>query len=69
MELYQENFKLHNELSKQVNLVNKAEKHQQERDFILTDNRELHKRGENIKAEYKKKELIMNGNIKVKSKV
>lgn len=69
MELYQENFKLHNELSKQVNLVNKAEKHQQERDSILTDNRELHKRGENIKAEYKKKELIMNGNIKVKSKV
>ncbi len=31
MELYQENLKLHNELSKQVNLVNTAEKYQKKR--------------------------------------
>ncbi len=34
-ELYQENLKLHNELSKQVKLVNTAEKYQKERDSIL----------------------------------
>ena len=40
MELYQENLKLHNELSKQVNLVNMAEKYQKERNSILADNKE-----------------------------
>ncbi len=36
MELYQENLKLHNELSKQVNLVNTAEKYQKkETPFLL----------------------------------
>ena len=46
MELYQENLKLHNELSKQANLVKVAEKYQKERDKILADNKEnnhLHK--------------------------
>ena len=55
MELYQENLKLHNELSKQVNLVNKAEKYQKERDFILADNKELHNTVEHLEHEYKKK--------------
>lgn len=55
MELYQENLKLHNELSKQVNLVNKAEKYQKERDFILADNKELHNTIEHLEHEYKKK--------------
>ena len=55
MELYQENLKLHNELSKQVNLVNKAEKYQKERDFILADNKELHNTVEYLEHEYKKK--------------
>lgn len=41
MELYQENLKLHNELSKQVNLFNKSENYQKERDAILADNKEL----------------------------
>lgn len=41
MELYQENLKLHNELSKQVNLFNKYENYQKERDAILADNKEL----------------------------
>ncbi len=57
MELYQENLKLHNELSKQVNLVNVAEKYQKERNSILADNKELHNQVNNIKAEYKEKEF------------
>lgn len=55
MELYQENLKLHNELSKQVNLVNMAEKYQKERNAILADNKELHDTVEHLEYEYKKK--------------
>lgn len=55
MELYQENLKLHNELSKQVNLVNEAEKYQKERDSILADNEKLHNTVEHLEHEYKKK--------------
>lgn len=55
MELYQENLKLHKELSKQVNLVNKAEKYQKERDSILADNEELHNTVKHLEHEYKKK--------------
>ena len=40
--------KLHNELSKQVNLVNKAEKYQNERDSILADNKEFYNQVNNI---------------------
>ncbi len=68
MELYQENLKLHNELSKQVNLVNKAEKYQKERDSILADNRELHNQVNNIKAEYKEKEFDIEWKYKSKIK-
>ena len=53
IELYQENLKLHNELSKQVQLVDKAQKYQNERDSILADNKELHNQVNNIKSEYK----------------
>lgn len=60
---------MHNELSKQVNLVNKAEKYQKERNSILADNRELHNQVNAIKAEYREKNLILDGNIKVKLKV
>ena len=38
-------------------MVEKAEKYENERDKILTDNRELHNQVDNIKAEYKEKEL------------
>lgn len=55
MELYQENLKLHKELSKQVNLVNVAEKYQKERDTIIADNKELHNTVEHLEHEYKKK--------------
>ena len=68
MELYQENLKLHNELSKQVILVNKAEKYQKERDFILADNKEFHNQINNIKAEYKEKEFDIEWKYKSKIK-
>ena len=68
MELYQENLKLHNELSKQVNLVNNAEKYQKERYSILADNRELHNQVNNIKAEYKEKEFDIEWKYKSKIK-
>lgn len=66
--MYQENLKLHNELSKQVNLVNKAEKYQKERDSILANNRELHNQVNNIKAEYKEKEFDIEWKYKNKIK-
>ena len=68
MELYQENLKLHNELSKQVNLVNKAEKYQKERDSILADNKKLHNQVNNIKEEYKEKEFDIEWKYKSKIK-
>ena len=68
MELYQENLKLHNELSKQVKLVNTAEKYQKERDSILADNRELHNQVNNIKAAYKEKEFDIEWKYKNKIK-
>ena len=68
MELYQENLKFHNELSKQVNLVNKAEKYQKKRNSILADNREPHKQVDNIKAEYKEKEFDIEWKYKSKIK-
>ena len=55
MELYQENLKLHKELSKQVNLVNVAEKYQKEQNSILADNKELNNTVKNLEDEYKKK--------------
>ena len=60
MELYQENLKLHNELSKQVNLFNVAEKYQKERDSILADNKELNNNVKNLEHEYKKKSNILD---------
>lgn len=60
MELYQENLKLHNELSKQVNLINTAEKYQKERDSILADNEKLHNTVKNLEHEYKKKSNLLS---------
>ena len=64
MELYQDNLKLHNELSKQANLVNMAEKYQKERDKILANNKALHNQFENIKLEYKEKEFDLEWEYK-----
>ena len=68
MELYQENLELHNELSKQVRLVDKAQKYQNERDSILANNKELHNQVNNIKAEYKEKEFDIEWKYKSKIK-
>ena len=67
MELYQENLKLHNELSKQVNLVNKAEKYQKERDSILADNQELHNTVKNLEYEYTEKKKTLESEFEDKS--
>ena len=67
MELYQENLKLHNELSKQVNLVDKAEKYQKERDSILADNKELHNTVKNLEYEYKEKKKTLEHEFENKS--
>ena len=54
-ELHEENKVLHQELSKQVVLVEPAEKYQKERDKILADNEELHNSVKIMEKEYKKK--------------
>ena len=54
-ELHEENKVLHQELSKQVVLVETAEKYQKERDKILADNEELHNSVKIMEKEYKKK--------------
>lgn len=56
-DLYQDNKNLYKELSKQVNLVDKATKYEKERKRIMYDNEELHKEVDKIKSEYKKKEF------------
>lgn len=53
--LYNEKVSLQKELLKQVNLVNKAEKYQKERNFIIADNKELHNTVEHLEYEYKKR--------------
>lgn len=58
-ELYQDNKNLYRELSKQVNLVDKASKYEKERKRIMYDNEELHNEVDKIKSEYKKKEFDM----------
>lgn len=54
-ELYQDNVSLHKELSKQANVIEEAEKYQNERDKILADNEELHNTVKHLEKEYKKK--------------
>ena len=56
-ELYQDNKNLYRELSKQVNLVDKATKYEKERKRIMYDNEELHNEVDKIKLEYKQKEF------------
>ena len=54
-ELYQDNITLHRELSKQVKVVNEAEKYQKERDKIIADNKELNSKVKKMESEYKEK--------------
>ena len=66
--LYQDNLRLHQELSRQVKVVKEAEKHQKERDKILADNEKLHNEVDTIKAEYKEKEFDIEWKYKSKIK-
>ena len=67
-ELYQENVLLHKELSKQVNLVNEAEKYQNERNKLKEDNEKLYNQVENIKANYEEKAFDLEWKYKSKIK-
>ena len=67
-ELYQENLLLHKELSKQVNLVNEAEKYQNERNKLKEDNEKLYNQVENIKANYEEKAFDLEWKYKSKIK-
>ena len=67
-ELYKDNLSLHKELLRQAKIVEKAEKYENERDKILSDNRELHNQVDNIKAEYKEKEFDIEWKYKSKIK-
>ena len=66
-ELYQQNINLHRELSRQANLVKKAEKYQKERDKILADNQELHNTVNDLEKKYKNKEFDLE--LEYKSKI
>ena len=66
--LYQDNMNLHRQLTRQSQVIEKAEKYQKERDKILVNNKELHKEVENIKAEYKEKEFDLEWKYKSKIK-
>ena len=55
-ELYQNNLLMHQQLLRQAKMVEEAEKYQKERNKIMTDNIDLHKQVDNIKAEYQQKE-------------
>ncbi len=67
-ELYQENVLLHKELSKQVNLVNEAEKYQKERNKLKEDNEKLYNQVENIKVNYEEKAFDLEWKYKNKIK-
>ncbi len=67
-DLYQDNKNLYRELSKQVNLVDKATKYEKERKRIMYDNEELHNEVDKIKSEYKQKEFDMEWEYKSKIK-
>ena len=67
-ELYQENRILHKELSKQVNLVDKAIKYEKERKEIMYDNEELHNEVDKIKSEYEEKAFDLEWKYKSKIK-
>ena len=66
--LYQDNMNLYRQLTRQSQVIEKAEKYQKERDKILVKNKELHKEVENIKAEYKEKEFDLEWKYKSKIK-
>ena len=66
--LYQDNMDLHKELSRQMKVIEEAEKYQKERDRIMSDNANLHNEVEQIKTEYKQKEFDIEWKYKSKIK-
>lgn len=66
-ELYEDKLLLHQKLSKQSKMVEKAEKYEKEREKIIADNEKLHNQVEQIKSEFKEKEF--NIEWKYKSKI
>ena len=54
-DLYQDNLRLHQELSRQAKVIDEAEKYQKERDDIIADNIELNNTVKQLKKEYKRK--------------
>ena len=66
--LYQDNLRLHQELSRQAKVIDEAEKYQKERDKIMNDNANLHNEVEQIKVEYKEKEFDIEWKYKSKIK-
>ena len=55
--MYKDNKNLYRELSKQINLVDKATEYEKERKRIMYDNEELHNEVDKIKLEYRQKEF------------
>ena len=53
--LHEENLTLHEELSRQVNIIDEAEEYQKERDKIIKDNRKLNETVNQLEREYKRK--------------
>ncbi len=64
--LYTENKALHKELSKQAKIVDEAEKYQKERQNIMSDNRALHNRVDELEEEYREKSVVLEYEYKNK---
>ena len=65
-ELYQNNMLMHQQLQRQARIVERAEKYEKERDSIMEDNADLHNEVEQIKKDYKQKELDVEWKYKSK---
>ena len=67
-ELYQNNMLMNQQLQRQARIVERAEKYEKERDSIMEDNANLHNEVEQIKKDYKQKELDVEWEYKSKIK-
>ena len=67
-QLYKDNRLLHQELTRQSKIVEKAEKYEKERNSIISDNALLHNQVDIMKKEYKEKEFDLEWKYKNKIK-
>ena len=65
-ELYQDNLQMHQQLLRQAELVEKAQKYEKERNKILADNEELHNTVNSLEKNYKNKEIDLEWKYKAK---